>query len=88
MLVGLEVAEADQWRVLRRPTSHEKNTKKKSGRRDGDQKNQKTKTRVGVFTNHTGVCPRTGRHVVDMLHACASVDVRAVFAPEHGFRGE
>ena len=88
VLVGLEVAEADQWRVLRRPTSHEKNTKKKSGRRDGDQKNQKTKTRVGVFTNHTGVCPRTGRHVVDMLHACASVDVRAVFAPEHGFRGE
>ena len=47
VLVGLEVAEADQWRVLRRPTSHEKNTKKKSGRRDGDQKNQKTKTRVG-----------------------------------------
>jgi uncharacterized protein YbbC (DUF1343 family) len=85
VLVGLEVAEAEGWHILRRPTSLLK-TKKKSGRRrDGD---RKTMTRVGVFTNHTGVCPRTGRHVVDMLHACASVDVRAVFAPEHGFRGE
>ncbi len=86
VLVGLEVAEAEGWRILRRPTSLLKTKKKSgSGRRDGD---RKTMTRVGVFTNHTGVCPRTGRHVVDMLHACASVDVRAVFAPEHGFRGE
>jgi len=78
VLVGLEVAASQSWRILR-------------GANGDDEKNandKNKKTRVAVFTNHTGVCPRTGRHVVDMLHACASVDLRLVFAPEHGFRGE
>ena len=73
VMVGLQVAESEGWRVI-------------TSRRGEDAK--ESKTRVGVFTNHTGVCPRTGRHVVDMLHACVSVDLRAVFAPEHGFRGD
>ena len=78
VLVGLEVAASQSWRILRGSNGDAKNANDKN----------KTKTRVAVFTNHTGVCPRTGRHVVDMLHACVSVDLRAVFAPEHGFRGE
>ena len=76
VLVGLEVAESEGWRVLA-------SNRGKDGT-DGED----GVTRVGVFTNHTGVCPRTGRHIVDMLHALGSVDLRAVFAPEHGFRGE
>jgi hypothetical protein len=60
VLVGLEVAASQSWRILR-------------GANGDDEKNandKNKKTRVAVFTNHTGVCPRTGRHVVDMLHAC------------------
>jgi hypothetical protein len=78
VLVGLEVAASQSWRILRGANGEDE--------KNANDKNKKT--RVAVFTNHTGVCPRTGRHVVDMLHACASVDLRLVFAPEHGFRGE
>ncbi len=40
--------------------------------------------KVGILTNHTG---RVGdRHLVDTLLALG-IDVRTVFAPEHGFRG-
>lgn len=42
--------------------------------------------RVGVVTNPTGVTAGL-RHVVDVLHADRRVDLRAVFGPEHGFRG-
>ncbi|RLU92114.1 hypothetical protein CTZ27_19835 [Streptomyces griseocarneus] len=42
--------------------------------------------RVGVVTNPTGVTAGL-RHVVDVLHADARVDLRAVLGPEHGFRG-
>jgi uncharacterized protein YbbC (DUF1343 family) len=42
--------------------------------------------RVGVVTNPTGVT-RDVRHIVDVMHADARVDLRAVFGPEHGFRG-
>ncbi|MEU6272175.1 DUF1343 domain-containing protein [Streptomyces populi] len=42
--------------------------------------------RVGIVTNPTGVT-RDVRHVVDVMHADARVDLRAVFGPEHGFRG-
>ncbi|MFD7132491.1 exo-beta-N-acetylmuramidase NamZ domain-containing protein [Streptomyces sp. NPDC059894] len=42
--------------------------------------------RVGVITNPTGVT-RDLRHVVDVMHTDARVDVTAVFGPEHGFRG-
>ncbi len=46
--------------------------------------------RVGVITNPTAVlsAPATGlRHVVDDMHAGGTVDLVAVFGPEHGFRG-
>ncbi|MHA4778416.1 exo-beta-N-acetylmuramidase NamZ family protein [Streptomyces sp. MSC1_001] len=42
--------------------------------------------RVGVVTNPTGVT-RDARHIVDVMHADARVDLVAVFGPEHGFRG-
>lgn len=42
--------------------------------------------RVGVLTNHTGmVSERT--HLVDTL-VSHGIDVRLIFAPEHGFRGD
>ncbi len=41
--------------------------------------------RVGILTNHTGLID--DRHIVDSL-AAAGIDLRMVFAPEHGFRGE
>lgn len=42
--------------------------------------------RVGTVTNPTGVT-RDVRHIVDVMHADARVDLTAVFGPEHGFRG-
>ncbi|MGW7433829.1 exo-beta-N-acetylmuramidase NamZ family protein [Streptomyces sp. NPDC054861] len=42
--------------------------------------------RVGVVTNPTGVTSDV-RHIVDVMHADDRVDLRAVFGPEHGFRG-
>ncbi|MFF8939660.1 exo-beta-N-acetylmuramidase NamZ domain-containing protein [Streptomyces paradoxus] len=42
--------------------------------------------RVGIVTNPTGIT-RDARHIVDVMHADARVDLRAVFGPEHGFRG-
>lgn len=53
--------------------------------------------RVAVLANHTSVAELPGLdtladsagrvHLVDLLHA-RGFDVRAIFAPEHGFRGE
>ena len=43
--------------------------------------------RVGVLTNPSGVMPSTLEHAVDVLGASPNVDLVAVFAPEHGFRG-
>ncbi|MFJ7076680.1 exo-beta-N-acetylmuramidase NamZ domain-containing protein [Streptomyces sp. NPDC098781] len=42
--------------------------------------------KVGIVTNPTGVT-RDVRHIVDVMHADEKVDLRAVFGPEHGFRG-
>jgi uncharacterized protein YbbC (DUF1343 family) len=43
---------------------------------------------VGLVTNHTAVMPRSLEHAVDVMRASdGAVDLRAVFAPEHGFRG-
>ncbi|MER5597429.1 DUF1343 domain-containing protein [Streptomyces sp. NPDC002265] len=42
--------------------------------------------RVGIVTNPTGVT-RDARHIVDVMHADERVNLRAVFGPEHGFRG-
>lgn len=43
--------------------------------------------KVALITNHTGRT-RDGRHIVDVLHEAANVDLVALFAPEHGIRGE
>lgn len=43
--------------------------------------------KVGLITNHTG---RTldGRHAADLFHASKNLELVALFAPEHGLRGE
>ena len=43
--------------------------------------------RVGVITNHTAV-NKQGVHLVDLLHGAENIDLQAIFAPEHGFRGK
>ncbi|MFE7274543.1 exo-beta-N-acetylmuramidase NamZ domain-containing protein [Streptomyces sp. NPDC057623] len=42
--------------------------------------------KVAIVTNPTGVA-RDVRHVVDVMHVDDRVNLRAVFGPEHGFRG-
>ncbi|MFJ4245413.1 exo-beta-N-acetylmuramidase NamZ domain-containing protein [Streptomyces iakyrus] len=42
--------------------------------------------KIGIVTNPTGIT-RDARHIVDVMHADTRVDLRAVFGPEHGFRG-
>ena len=42
---------------------------------------------VGVVTNHTAV-NRMQAHLVDLLHANSEITIKAIFAPEHGFRGK
>jgi uncharacterized protein YbbC (DUF1343 family) len=43
--------------------------------------------RVGFIANATTV-DRSLRHAVDVLHADPSVDLRVLFGPEHGLRGD
>lgn len=42
---------------------------------------------VGIITNQTGVTSQL-ESVVDALHRRTNVRIKAVFAPEHGFRGD
>ena len=42
---------------------------------------------VGVITNHTAV-NKQGEHLVDLLNATEGIKLKAIFAPEHGFRGK
>jgi uncharacterized protein YbbC (DUF1343 family) len=42
--------------------------------------------KVGVITNPTGILTNL-RTIVDEMHESGSVDLAAVFGPEHGFRG-
>ena len=42
--------------------------------------------RVGLVTNHTGRS-RSGATTIDLLHEAASVELVALFSPEHGIRG-
>jgi uncharacterized protein YbbC (DUF1343 family) len=42
---------------------------------------------VGIVTNHTAVS-KSGAHLVDLLHKEPNIEVKTIFAPEHGFRGE
>src|SRR5438309_658796 len=43
--------------------------------------------RVGLITNHTGLM-RDLRPTIDVLHEAPGVELKALFAPEHGIRGE
>ena len=43
--------------------------------------------RVGVVTNHTALS-RDDEHLVDLLFKAEGVDLKAIYAPEHGFRGD
>ena len=42
---------------------------------------------VALITNHTGRT-RDGRHIIDVFHQSPDVNLVALFAPEHGVRGE
>jgi uncharacterized protein YbbC (DUF1343 family) len=42
---------------------------------------------VGIITNQSGVTSQ-GQSIVDAVRERTQVDVRAIFAPEHGFRGD
>jgi uncharacterized protein YbbC (DUF1343 family) len=42
--------------------------------------------RVGLVTNHTGIA-RDGTTTIDLLHQAPSVELVALFGPEHGIRG-
>jgi uncharacterized protein YbbC (DUF1343 family) len=43
--------------------------------------------RVGIITNHTGI-DRERRHIADLFHEAADVELVALFGPEHGIRGD
>jgi uncharacterized protein YbbC (DUF1343 family) len=43
--------------------------------------------RVGLITNHTGITP-DGKSTIDLLHNAKGVRLTALFAPEHGIRGQ
>jgi uncharacterized protein YbbC (DUF1343 family) len=43
--------------------------------------------RVGVIANHTAVDAR-GQHLIDLLAAESGLELRAIFGPEHGYRGD
>lgn len=43
--------------------------------------------RVGVITNQTGVDSK-GTHIIDLLYNAPEVKLVALFAPEHGIRGD
>lgn len=43
--------------------------------------------RIGLLVNHTAV-DRQMRHIVDLLHASPHVELRCLFGPEHGVRGD
>lgn len=43
--------------------------------------------RVGLITNHTGTTP-DGRSTIDLLNRLPGVRLTALFAPEHGIRGQ
>lgn len=43
--------------------------------------------KVGLITNHTGLS-RDGKPTIDLLHESPAVDLKILFGPEHGIRGE
>lgn len=51
----------------------------------GSDKDLVSGKRIGIVTNHSGTLPG-GEHIVDALRTGS--DVRALFSPEHGIRGD
>ena len=45
------------------------------------------KKKIGLITNHTGI-DRQRRSTIDLLHGAREVELKALFSPEHGIRGE
>ena len=45
------------------------------------------KKKVGLITNHTGI-DRDRHPTIDLLRAAPEVELKALFSPEHGIRGE
>ncbi len=45
------------------------------------------KLRIGLITNHTGV-DRHRRPTIDLLKEASEVELKVLFSPEHGIRGE
>ena len=45
------------------------------------------KLRIGLITNHTGI-DRHRRPTIDLLAGATGVQLKALFSPEHGIRGE
>lgn len=43
--------------------------------------------RVGIITNQTGIAS-SGEHIVDVLSRIEGLSIAALFAPEHGIRGD
>jgi uncharacterized protein YbbC (DUF1343 family) len=43
--------------------------------------------RVGIITNQTGIAS-SGDHIVDILSSIEGLSIRALYAPEHGIRGD
>lgn len=43
--------------------------------------------RIGLITNHTGINAQR-RSTIDLLHESKELQLRALFSPEHGIRGE
>ena len=43
--------------------------------------------RLGLITNHTGH-DRDRQSLIDLLHAAPGIELRALFSPEHGIRGQ
>lgn len=43
--------------------------------------------RVGIITNQTGIAS-SGEHIVDILSSVEDMSIDALFAPEHGIRGD
>jgi len=46
----------------------------------------KTRTRVALVTNHTGL-DSSGNRTIDVLNKAAGIEVAAIFSPEHGVTG-
>ena len=43
--------------------------------------------RVGIITNQTGIAS-SGEHIVDILSSIEGISISALYAPEHGIRGD